>query len=143
MRMMSLAEPDVKCYALLMHMTMTALDPPGATDRRWRCTDCGLTGTFDDVRSKPCPAANVGTITPAQQLEAWAKGENLCPNTMGECCPDFSCCRPAIGWPLEKRAKFVAADQGTREKMMMGAVRALVAPGVEVHVTRGEPTDHE
>ena len=57
--------------------------------------------------------------------------------------PDFSCCRPKLGWQLERRAAFVAADQETREKMMLEGIEALVGPGVEVHVTRGEPTDHE
>lgn len=27
-----------------MHMTLTAIDPPGSADRRWRCMDCGLSG---------------------------------------------------------------------------------------------------
>jgi hypothetical protein len=38
----------------------------------------------------------------------------------------------------------VTADQGTREKMMMGALGDLVAEtGKKAYVTRGEPTDHE
>ncbi len=126
-----------------MHMTMVAIDPPGAANRQWRCRDCGLTGLFDDVRGKPCPAAKVGIITPEEQLVAWVKGQSVCPSTSGECCPDFSCCRPKLAWPPDKRVKYVTADRGTREKMMLEGIEALVGPGVEVHVTRGEPTDHE
>ena len=127
-----------------MHMTLTAIDPPGSADRRWRCMDCGLSGTFDDVRSKTCPAARVGNILPAHQLEAWAQGRSLCPSTTGECCPDFSCCRPKLGWQLERRAAFVAADQETREKMLVGSIVAAASDAsVKTYVTRGEPKDHE
>jgi hypothetical protein len=127
-----------------MHMMLTSIDPPGAADRRWRCRDCGLSGTYDHVAGQPCPAAKIGSITPEQQLEAWTKGESLCPNTRGECCPDFSCCRPKLLWPPEKRAAFVAANQGTREKMLMGSLGAAIAEASEkAYVTRGEPKDHE
>jgi hypothetical protein len=72
------------------------------------------------------------------------KMESVCPNTRHECCPDFSCCRQSLAWPLEKRAKFLAADQGTREKMMMGALGALMDDTeTKAYVTRGEPRDHE
>lgn len=64
-----------------MHMTLTAIDPPGTTDRRWRCRECGLTGTFNEIRFQPCPTAKVGNILPAHQLEAWAQGRSLCPKT--------------------------------------------------------------
>jgi hypothetical protein len=36
----------------------------------------------------------------------------------GECCPDFSCCKPQLKWPLEMRQKFVAADESTKQTMM-------------------------
>lgn len=85
-----------------------------------------------------------GAPTPEEQLQRWMAGESVCPNTMHECCPDFSCCKPHIAWPLDKRAKFIAAGQGEREKMMMGALGALVSSvGGKAHVTRGDPTDHE
>jgi hypothetical protein len=82
-----------------------------------------------------------GAPTPEEQLSQWAAGESVCPNTKHECCPDFSCCRPKLLWPVEKREKFVAADQGTREKMMMGALTALIGQKLNVHVTRGDPKD--
>lgn len=83
-----------------------------------------------------------GAITSDEQLRRWALGESVCPNTRHECCPDFSCCRPKLGWPIEKRAKFIAAGQGEREKMMMGALGALAGEiGTKAQVTRGDPTD--
>jgi len=86
-----------------------------------------------------------GAPTPAEQLARWAAGESVCPNSNHECCPDFSCCKPALGWPLAKRAQYLAADPGTREKMLVGALSALVESvfGRKAYVTRGEPTDLE
>jgi hypothetical protein len=85
-----------------------------------------------------------GAPSADEQLERWAKGDSVCPNKKHECCPDFSCCRPGFGWSLEKRAKFMAAGQGEREKMMMGALGELIAAsGKKTYVTRGDPTDHE
>ena len=85
-----------------------------------------------------------GAPSPDEQLKRWAAGESVCPNSRHECCPDFSCCRPQLAWPLEKRARFVAAAQGDREKMMMGVLGDLVAStGEKAHVTRGVPEDRE
>ena len=85
-----------------------------------------------------------GAPTPEEQLRRWATGDAVCPNTRHECCPDFSCCKPESGWPLEKRAKFMAASQGEREKMMMGALASLIDGADEkAYVTRGDPKDHE
>jgi hypothetical protein len=71
-------------------------------------------------------------------------GDSVCPNTRHECCPDFSCCKPQLGWPLGKRVKFLSAGQGEREKMMMGALGDLIAStGEKAYITRGDPTDHE
>jgi hypothetical protein len=76
-----------------------------------------------------------GTVTPEDQLRQWADGVPVCPNTVGECCPDFSCCRRHLLWPEEKRRLFVAADQATRERMMMGSLVALTRDaGVRAHV---------
>ena len=85
-----------------------------------------------------------GAPTPDEQLTRWVAGESVCPNTKHECCPDFSCCDPNIGWSPEKRRKFMAADQGTREKMMMGSLGDLLKDrGIKGHVTRGDPMDFE
>lgn len=85
-----------------------------------------------------------GAPTPDEQLQKWAAGESVCPNTLHECCPDFSCCRPRLGWPLDKRKKFVEAGQGEREKMMLGALGAFMEDaGVSAYVTRGDPRDHD
>lgn len=117
-------------------------------------------GTFDQKCSGGCPrhpggersCIDVrclrtwkpdGAPTADEQLRRWVTGESVCPNEDHECCPDFSCCRPHLRWPEEKRRAFAAADRGTREKMLMGALGSLAADvGVPAHVTRGDPVDH-
>lgn len=85
-----------------------------------------------------------GAPTADEQLTRWVAGDAVCPNEHHECCPDFSCCNPKLLWPLEKREKFLAATQGERSKMLMGALGALVEEaGQKAHVTRGDPTDLE
>lgn len=41
------------------HNWITALDPPLAVERRWRCEHCGEAGSFDDLmgpdQKNPCP----------------------------------------------------------------------------------------
>ena len=98
------------------------------------------------VLSKPL----VPGLTPDVQLEKWVAGESLCPNTRDECCPDFSCCRPKLQWDEAKRVKFRDAEQGEREKMMMGALGAVISLAFEeksekkkVRITRGNPADDE
>ena|ERR1051325_12126680 len=81
-----------------------------------------------------------GAPTPDEQLQRWLAGEPVCPNTRHECCPDFSCCTGKI-WPEEKRRAFVAGDDATREKMLVGALTDLLGSGV--YVTRGVPQDRE
>ena len=84
-----------------------------------------------------------GAPTPEEQLQLWVTGKSVCPNTRHECCPDFSCCKPHLGWPLDKRQKYMAAGRGEQEKMMMGALSTLVRDEFKkAHVTRGEPGDH-
>jgi hypothetical protein len=79
-----------------------------------------------------------GIVTPDVQLRRWAAGDPVCPSTTGECCPDFSCCRPKLLWPEEKRRLFVQADQRTRETMLVGSLGALIADaGLRAHVIGG------
>lgn len=76
----------------------------------------------------------------AHQLREWAEGRpwhnpwapgETAPNYScegGECCPDFSCCRPDLIWPREKRYAFVAAGEEKREHMLVGSLANLSDP---------------
>lgn len=77
--------------------------------------------------------------TPARQLADWVEGRARCPNTAGECCPDFSCCRPHLMWSKEDRVRFMRAGRKERSAMLGRALGALVEDvrrkgGPRVHV---------
>lgn len=44
----------------------------------------------------------------------------------GECCPDFSCCQPALQWSKDLRETFHKADPATRRKMLGMALSASI-----------------
>lgn len=69
----------------------------------------------------------------AEQLEKWVSGKSTHCKISEECCPDFSCCRPELKWPEEKRRAFVEADEQTRNKMLSESLRALLK-AEKVHV---------
>ena len=83
-------------------------------------------------------------LTPERQLEAWLRGESLCPNTRDECCPDFSCCIPSALVPIEQRQAFVDATQEVREAMCVGFLGGLseAASDSKVHIA-GQIPDPE
>ena len=43
----------------------------------------------------------------------------------GECCPDFSCCRPDLKWPAELREKFKESNQEVREQLLMMSLNQI------------------
>lgn len=52
-----------------------------------------------------------------EQLDKWVEGESIHNKELGNCVPDFSCCRPALATKLEVRQKFKAADGIERMRM--------------------------
>lgn len=72
------------------------------------------------------PARRGRKLTPMRQLEEWVKGRPACPNTSGECCPDFSCCNPDLLWHGTLREAFLAANPSDRETMLMGALADML-----------------
>jgi transcription elongation factor Elf1 len=36
------------------HMHLIAIDPPGSTNRRWRCAYCGCRGVYSAVMASEC-----------------------------------------------------------------------------------------
>ncbi len=55
-----------------------------------------------------------------EQLTSWANGEptHVGDRLDGQCCPDFSCCRPELLQPKEVREAFVAADEDQRTRFL-------------------------
>ena len=60
-------------------------------------------------------------MTPDEQLGKWLAGDSVHNKERDECCPDFSCCRPKLKWPKEKRRLFFENPQ-LRERMLTGAL---------------------
>ena len=52
-------------------------------------------------------------LTPERQLQEWQRGNSMCPSTLSECCPDFSCCEPTLLQPQEVRDGYL---RGTSEQ---------------------------
>lgn len=48
-------------------------------------------------------------MTGAEHLKLWLEGTSVHNDETDECCPDFSCCAPALQAPAEERAAFCAA----------------------------------
>lgn len=75
-------------------------------------------------------------MTIDEQLEKWVAGKPIHNRGRpygGECCPDFSCCIPALLAPVETRIAFKNADESTRTKMLGGFLAAMLAQkGFEV-----------
>lgn len=60
-----------------------------------------------------------------KQLDEWVKGNPIHNKVDDECCPDFSCCRPHLLIPEERRKAFKAADDRQRESMLVSAIGKL------------------
>lgn len=86
-------------------------------------------------------------ITSEEQVRRWALGEpvhrDIDGETGGECCPDFSCCKPELLADVEVRRAFEAADGRGRRKWLvsfLGAAIANAAPEKKVHIAgTGDP----
>jgi len=84
-------------------------------------------------------------MTPDEQTQLWISGKSVhnpdgpAGTTGGECCPDFSCCRPELAWPIEKRKAFAAATPGQREGMLGASLIGLIG-SLGHKVTSGEPS---
>lgn len=76
-----------------------------------------------------------------EQLRLWVAGESVHVTVAGrkrgttECCPDFSCCQPALLAPLEVRKAFVRASENDRHAFLLRFLKALCDASVkDVHV---------
>lgn len=107
------------------------------------CPNCGKEGESCSEETKlTCPHCDhAWTIrrvdTHQEQLDLWVKGESThvkvdcMPPCDYECCPDFSCCYPALKAPLSERNLFASLPQppqvsNLRDKMLMTYLRRLV-----------------
>ena len=76
-------------------------------------------------------------MKPEKQLELWVKGESVHNDERGECCPDFSCCKPWLLAPEHERKAFSEASQKGDDKTTTSMLyeflgRAFASPKVYV-----------
>ena len=99
-------------------------------------------------------------MTPEQQVDRWVAGESVHNDDRtlkvvdedgnvvriirlegGECCPDFSCCRPELLAPPEVRRAFKAATEEQRRKFLSIFLVELIkhdVPDKKVHLVGQE-----
>lgn len=69
-------------------------------------------------------------ISSDEQIDRWLSGESLHRSVPGleggECCPDFSCCKPELKQPEEIRRAFVGANAADRHKFLKMFLSALI-----------------
>lgn len=76
------------------------------------------------------PEAQMQSLTVQEQLDQWVDGASIHRNVShligGECCPDFSCCKPHLLAPRAIRVAFRSADQKTRTQFLSHFLVALI-----------------
>jgi len=75
-------------------------------------------------------------ISSGEQLKRWVAGESIHREVDGieggECCPDFSCCRPELLAEPEIRRQFAASSDSDRLKFLGAFLGAAIARGKEL-----------
>jgi hypothetical protein len=97
-------------------------------------------------KKRPAARKNVPVVaTHREQTARWVEGDSVHVRvgSSWECCPDFSCCYPALRRPKAERLAFASADAPAREAFYSAALGALVrhcsgVPG-RVHVVGQVP----
>jgi len=72
-----------------------------------------------------------------EQLNLWVEGQSIHNDELGECCPDFSCCRPELLAPKEVREIFRHAylkgnEETTMRLLMEFLAKSLVGQNVYI-----------
>lgn len=94
--------------------------------------------TVPDETPKPAPAP-LDPSTSEEQLRRWVLGDPVHRNddNGGECCPDFSCCRPELLAPPEVRQAFAAAGQDDRMAFLGAFLGGVIQAATEEREAAG------
>jgi len=66
-----------------------------------------------------------------EQLNLWVEGQSTHDDKLGECCPDFSCCRPELLAPKEVRELFCKAYSEDNEDLMHRLLMEFLSHALE------------
>lgn len=81
-------------------------------------------------------------MTREAQLALWVDGESVhngASEMEGECCPDFSCCLPSVGWTIEKRREFAENYKLQQERARSRKELEQIHPGNRLRLMAGLP----
>ena len=74
-------------------------------------------------------------MTNIEQLQRWVEGDPVHNEESGQCCPDFSCCKPHLLADVEVRKRFQKAhlekDARTEHEMLMMFLGAMLGGSEE------------
>lgn len=104
-------------------------------DRDWTnammsCRFCEA--TFREDVEHECEALLRYRERAAVQLDSWVVGRSIHNEIDDECCPDFSCCNPAIRIAIGEKQAFKAASPRDRERMLVFFLQRVVGDDVYV-----------
>ena len=81
-------------------------------------------------------------ISRDEQLSRWVAGDSVHrgpkDSEYSECCPDFSCCKPALQQPRDVRLAYATADMRSRNKFGWAFLGVLI-DDVEANVQIAGP----
>jgi len=82
-------------------------------------------------------------MTANEQLVKWVNGDPVHDKKRDICCPDFSCCRPELLAPEERRIEFLGATEEKRNEMPFKFLAKALQTGTDkkVYVTGKENSD--
>lgn len=81
------------------------------------------------TRPRRSSAGSLSPLTSRDQLIEWVAGrsKHRGPRSSGECCPDFSCCEPALLALPSERTAFFQASKDERWPMLLQFLGRLLA----------------
>ncbi len=88
------------------------------------------------LRRTPLKEGVTTTTTIEHQMSEWVEGRSHHNTTSNECCPDFSCCEPALLADKETRIAFRDASESVRLDMLLMFLGTMLA-GSETHIAGG------
>ena len=83
-------------------------------------------------------------MTHDEQLALWVEGKSVHgAGKYGDCCPDFSCCKPELLAPYETRVAFRDATPAERTTILSGFLGAAIelAGKKKVHIVTGDDSE--
>jgi hypothetical protein len=84
-----------------------------------------------------------GWISRDEQLARWVAGESVHrgpkSDMWSECCPDFSCCKPALLQPKQTRLTYAASTPAWRSQFESAFLKALI-DSVESNIAIAGPS---